>query len=164
VSYNLLDKYIDKVVDKYPQFRPTDFSFQSTDEKAIAEATGFIPVDSKLAHDPRYISGLTVDIKPGETQRQAKKLGWKIDKNGSPPLLMQELERQWKIIKEGQEEINEEDLLEIKMTGKNLRAEAAKTGAIAGMEFEMIVPNVEGDDDEEMDDDTDDLSTSTPAS
>ncbi len=39
-------------------------------------------------------------------------------------------------------------LFEIKMTGKNLRAEAAKTGAIAGMEFEMIVPNVEGGDDD----------------
>jgi hypothetical protein len=99
VSYNLLDKYIDKVVDKYPQFKPTDFSFQSTDEKVIAEATGFIPVDSTLAHDPRYVSGLTVDIKPGETQRQAKKLGWTIDDNGSPPLLMAKLQKQLKEIK-----------------------------------------------------------------
>jgi hypothetical protein len=39
-------------------------------------------------------------------------------------------------------------LFEIKMTGKNLRAEAAKTGAIAGMEFEMIVPNVAGGDED----------------
>jgi hypothetical protein len=38
-----------------------------------------------------------------------------------------------------------EFLGEIKMTGKNLRAEAAKTGALAGMEFEMIVPNTEVD-------------------
>jgi hypothetical protein len=36
------------------------------------------------------------------------------------------------------------------MTGKNLRAEAAKTGAQAGMEFEMIVPDV-GIDDQEPD-------------
>ena len=42
--------------------------------------------------------------------------------------------------------LEDEYLGEIKMTGKNLRAEAAKTGAIAGMEFEMIVPNVEGGD------------------
>jgi hypothetical protein len=35
-------------------------------------------------------------------------------------------------------------LFEINMGSKNLRREAAKTGAIAGMEFEMIVPNVEG--------------------
>ena len=38
----------------------------------------------------------------------------------------------------------EQDLFEINMGSKNLRREAAKTGAIAGMEFEMIVPNVEG--------------------
>ena len=38
------------------------------------------------------------------------------------------------------------DLFEIKMSPKNLRAEAAKTGAMAGMEFEMIVPNAGGSD------------------
>jgi hypothetical protein len=37
-----------------------------------------------------------------------------------------------------------QDLFEINMGSKNLRREAAKTGAIAGMEFEMIVPNAEG--------------------
>jgi hypothetical protein len=41
--------------------------------------------------------------------------------------------------------LEDEFLGEIKMTGKNLRAEAAKTGALAGMEFEMIVPNTEVD-------------------
>jgi hypothetical protein len=29
----------------------------------------------------------TLDVKPGETQRQAKKLGLIIDKNGNPPLM-----------------------------------------------------------------------------
>jgi len=29
----------------------------------------------------------TKDVKPGETQRQAKKLGFKLDKKGRPPLL-----------------------------------------------------------------------------
>ncbi len=38
--------------------------------------------------------------------------------------------------------LEEEYLGEIKMSPSNLRAEAAKTGAMAGMEFEMIVPNV----------------------
>jgi hypothetical protein len=41
--------------------------------------------------------------------------------------------------------LEDEYLGEIKMTGKNLQAEAAKTGAQAGMEFEMIVPNTETD-------------------
>jgi len=36
-------------------------------------------------------------------------------------------------------------LMEIKMSPSNLRAEAAKTGAMAGMEFEMIVPNIKDD-------------------
>jgi hypothetical protein len=40
------------------------------------------------------------------------------------------------------------DLFEINMSPSNLRAEAAKTGAIAGMEFEMIVPDVKGNDPE----------------
>jgi hypothetical protein len=31
------------------------------------------------------------------------------------------------------------------MSPKNLRAEAAKTGAMAGMEFEMIVPSISTD-------------------
>jgi hypothetical protein len=39
-------------------------------------------------------------------------------------------------------------LFEINMSTGSLRREAAKTGAIAGMEFEMIVPNVEGGDDD----------------
>jgi predicted chitinase len=42
--------------------------------------------------------------------------------------------------------LEQEFLGEIKMSPSNLRAEAAKTGAIAGMEFEMIVPNTENDD------------------
>jgi hypothetical protein len=46
--------------------------------------------------------------------------------------------------------LEDEYISEIKMTGKNLRAEAAKTGAVAGMEFEMIVPNV-GIDDQDPD-------------
>jgi len=39
----------------------------------------------------------------------------------------------------------EQDLFEITMSPSNLKKEAAKTGALAGMEFEMIVPNVQGD-------------------
>ena len=41
--------------------------------------------------------------------------------------------------------LEDEFLGEIKMSPTNLRAEAAKTGAVAGMEFEMIVPNVNVD-------------------
>ena len=54
--------------------------------KGLKEASGYIPTKAQ-AKDPRFSSALTVDVKPGETQRQAAKLGMKIDKNGSPPLL-----------------------------------------------------------------------------
>jgi len=43
----------------------------------------------------------------------------------------------------------EQDLFEINMGSKNLRREAAKTGAIAGMEFEMIVPGIKSEDPEQ---------------
>ena len=52
----------------------------------VEEASGYIPTKAQ-AKDPRFSSALTVDVKPGETQRQAAKLGMKIDKKGSPPLL-----------------------------------------------------------------------------
>ena len=54
----------------------------------LDEATGYIPVNSREARDPRYSMALTVDIKPGEVQRQAAKMGWKTDAAGRPPLLM----------------------------------------------------------------------------
>ena len=41
----------------------------------------------------------------------------------------------------------EQDLFEINMSPTNLKKLAAQTGAMAGMEFEMIVPDTEGGDD-----------------
>jgi hypothetical protein len=104
------DQVLDPTAKQFGDSMPTQYQVSDLDRlwakqyqirprQGVAEATGFIPVNSKLAHDPRYVSGLTVDIKPGETQRQAKKLGWKIDKNGSPPLLMAKLQNQLKEIK-----------------------------------------------------------------
>jgi len=53
----------------------------------LLEAGGYIPVNSKEAKDPRFKTALTVDIKPGEVQRQAKKMGFTTDPAGVPPLL-----------------------------------------------------------------------------
>lgn len=119
----------------------------------VNEATGFIPVDNKLAHDPRYVMGLTVDIKPGETQRQAKKLGWTIDKDGNPPLLMSKLARQ---LREFKEDMNQsESLFEISMSPSSLKKLSAQTGALAGMEFEMIVPGAGDNDNGDLEPDYD---------
>ena len=49
----------------------------------------------------------------------------------------------------------DQDLLEINMSPTNLKKLAAETGALAGMEFEMIVPGVEGGDSEELEPDYD---------
>lgn len=54
--------------------------------------------------------------------------------------------------------LEDEYISEIRMSTANLRQEAAKTGARAGMEFEMIVPDAEGEPPEpeyERDDDAD---------
>jgi len=53
----------------------------------IVEGGGYIPVNDKEAHDPRFEMAITCDVKPGETQRQAKKMGFKTDKAGNPPKL-----------------------------------------------------------------------------
>lgn len=53
----------------------------------VNESSGYIPVDLEQAKDPRYSMAVTVDIKPGEPQRQAAKMGWKISPGGVPPVL-----------------------------------------------------------------------------
>ena len=52
-----------------------------------AGGVGVVAHNKKMAKDPRYSTSMTVDVKPGETQRQAKKFGNKLDKKGLPPTL-----------------------------------------------------------------------------
>jgi hypothetical protein len=52
-----------------------------------AAGVGVVPATKKAAKDPRYANALTVDIHPGETQKQAAKFGNKTDKLGRPPQL-----------------------------------------------------------------------------
>jgi len=53
----------------------------------LTEAGGYVPVSDKEAKDPRFELAVSQDVRPGEPQRQAKKMGWKTDKAGVPPLL-----------------------------------------------------------------------------
>ena len=53
----------------------------------LLEASGYIPKNEKEANDPRWQMAITNDIKPGENQRQATRLGFKIDADGNPPKL-----------------------------------------------------------------------------
>ena len=47
---------------------------------------GVVAANKKMAKDPRYSMAMTVDIKPGETQTQARKFGNSVDKMGIPPV------------------------------------------------------------------------------
>jgi hypothetical protein len=110
--------------------------------RMFENASGYIPRNKKEARDPRYSMALTVDIKPGQVGKEANKLNLKTNQQGHPQIanpngLFEQLAAEL-------ESFKQQDLFEINMGSKNLRREAAKTGAIAGMEFEMIVPNVEG--------------------
>lgn len=57
------------------------------DIQQLNEASGYIPKNEKEAADPRWQMAITNDIKPGETQRQASKMGWSTDTEGKPPKL-----------------------------------------------------------------------------
>ena len=68
----------------YGQLHPELFD---AGENELAEgASGYIPTKAQ-AKDPRFIMALTQDIRPGETGRQANKLGLKTDSQGRPALL-----------------------------------------------------------------------------
>lgn len=125
------------------------------DGATLEEASGYIPT-RKQARDPRFVMALTRDVQPGAVGKEANKLGLQTDSQGHPALLTAGLQ---KLLRE----FKEQDLFEINMGGKNLRKEAAKTGALAGMEFEMIVPNTQSDDnggDQEPDYDQDQRASS----
>ena len=96
----------------------------------LRESSGYIPTEAEKK-DPRFVMALTQDVQPGETGRQANKLGLKTDSQGRPALL------------------RENQLLsEIRMSPSSLGKAAAATGARAGMEFEMCVPGVEIEDED----------------
>jgi hypothetical protein len=138
------------------------------DQGVMEGASGYIPKNKREARDPRYSMAVTVDIKPGQVGKEANKLALNTGRNGEPTLLMKTANlregRMPKIktdptynvdedlvesLRREFELLEDEVLGEIKMSPTNLRAEAAKTGAMAGMEFEMIVPAIGGADDVE---------------
>jgi hypothetical protein len=122
-------------------------------QTGLQESSGYIPTRAQ-AQDPRFVMALSPDVRPGATGKNANRMSLKTDAQGRPQQartngLVESLTREFEQFDESTA------LFEIKMTGKNLRAEAAKTGAQAGMEFEMIVPNTEVDVEPEMEPDMD---------
>jgi len=138
---------------EYAQQHPEFFA-----DESLEESSGYIPT-KKQANDPRFVMALTRDIRPGATGREANKLNLHTDSQGRPALLMKTANQmhedlandlRWEFA------LMETEILgEINMSTSSLRQEAAKTGAIAGMEFEMIVPNVENNEDGDLEPDYD---------
>jgi len=119
------------------------------DQEAIRESSGYIPTKAQ-ANDPRFKMALTVDVQPGQTGREANKMRLATDAQGHPQLLRADGKvKLAESLAQEFELFEEQDLFEINMGSKSLRREAAKTGAIAGMEFEMIVPGIKSDDPEQ---------------
>jgi hypothetical protein len=112
------------------------FGDEETEHKYIKdlEKTGLTTTDID-PKDPKQPKGMP---------RQKTDPTYNVGENALAESLLQELEL-----------FEEQDLFEINMGSKSLRKEAAKTGAIAGMEFEMIVPNTEGNDDGDLEPDYD---------
>ena len=114
--------------------------------RGIREATGYIPT-KKQARDPRFSMALTQDIQPGQIGKEANKLKLDTDSQGHPALLMKRLNNLLESVKTD-EQLDEDELFELKMSPSNLARMARDIDARAGLEFEMYVPNVNADDEE----------------
>jgi len=137
--------------DEHPEmFKDVSLEQRAPDmNQSMQESSGYIPTWAER-NDPRFEMALSVDVHPGQTGHEANKMRLVTDAQGHPQMLRadgkvklaESLAREFELFEE-------QDLFEINMGSKNLRREAAKTGAIAGMEFEMIVPGMQSDDPEE---------------
>lgn len=115
----------------------------------LEESSGYIPTEAER-NDPRFSMALTQDIQPGETGRQANRLGLKTDSQGRPQLLMKRLANLLESVKQGQDQ----DLIEVAMSPGELRRwadSAAAQGIRVGIEYELIFPDTAGDDDDDED-------------
>jgi hypothetical protein len=151
------------------------YQLYKTTQKKLAEASGYIPTE-KERNDPRFKMALTVDVHPGQTGKEANKLGLQTDAQGRPQLLMKRLnnlleavkldEKCWDgysqqgMKKKGDRMVpncvpvseDEEDLMEVKMSPSALEAWARSPeaeGIRAGFEAEMIFRDTKRDEDED---------------
>jgi hypothetical protein len=129
---------------KYAQLHPEYF-----EDGVVAESSGYIPT-AKEKNDPRFKMALSPDVQPGATGKNANKLGLKTGAQGEPQLLMKNLRNALREFKEtGRLPLREDqDLFEIDMSPSNLRKLVRDIDARAGIEFEMIVPDVRVSDDD----------------
>ena len=128
---------------------PEHFAHDALEEGA----SGYIPKNKKEAKMPQYAMALSVDIKPGQVGKEANKLALKTGRNGEPGMLQPDAQN---LLREFSEFVTEqENLFEITMSPSSLKKLSAQTGALAGMEFEMIVPGAGDDNDGDQEPDYD---------
>jgi hypothetical protein len=128
---------------------PEHFAHDALEESA----SGYIPKNKREAAQPQYAMALSVDIRPGQVGKEANKLGLKTGRNGEPGLLSPSAQN---LLREFAEFTEEQDnLFEISMSPSSLKKLSAQTGALAGMEFEMIVPSAGDNDDGDQEPDYD---------
>jgi hypothetical protein len=124
-------------------------------EPRIRESSGYIPTEAEK-DDPRFSMALTADVRPGETGRQANKLGLQTDSQGHPALLMKRLENLLESVKRGEAIDEDEDLQEVAMNPGAYRRFLASddaAGIQAGFEAELIFRDAAGDEDQDSEPD-----------
>lgn len=66
---------------------PSNIKILSKDiDTYVMESSGYIPSEAEK-NDPRWKMALTADVNPYTMKKSAKKFGWKIKRDGSPPIL-----------------------------------------------------------------------------
>ena len=86
IPYAILDRYIEKIMQKYPQFKPTDFSFKSSDK-----ITEFAPPggDDREPDEEHILKQLAAQWWLGTNQQMARAqrtlaaMGWEIGQDES---------------------------------------------------------------------------------
>lgn len=126
------------------------------DSDSVSESSGYIPTAAEK-NDPRFKMALSPDVRPGATGKNANRLGLKTGAQGEPTLLIKGLKNALREFKEssGSSLAEDQDLFEIKMSDRNLKKLVQGIDARAGMEFEMIVPGVSADEEDEFESEPD---------
>ena len=93
-------------------------------------ASGYIPKNKREAAMPQYAMALSVDIKPGQTGKEANKLALNTGRNGEPGLLMKTVNlREYQMPQPGEENVDEDISRRGFVRGVGAAAGLAATGA-----------------------------------
>ncbi len=135
----------------YAQLHPEHF-----EDGVVAESSGYIPT-KRERNDPRFVMALSPDVRPGATGKNANRLGLKTGAQGEPTPLIKNLRNALREFKETNQLplTEDQDLMEIDMSPSNLKKLVRNINAQAGIEFEMILPGINVEEEGELEPDWD---------